>query len=226
MILACKDLNKAYHSATETVYAIRDLNLEVPEGSFSLIYGPSGSGKSTLLNLIAGIDRPESGEIRFLGRELSGLRDRERTRIRRESLGLIFQGFELIPVMSCYENIEYPLLLQGLGAQERKARIGDLAEKLGISQLLHRKPGNISGGQKQRVAIARTLVAKPKLVLGDEITGNLDSTTTRMVLEVLGELRREEGMTFLLVTHDQELRSYGSAVHHLRDGRLQGEAQS
>jgi putative ABC transport system ATP-binding protein len=215
-----RNLVKSYYSASETTTPIRGLNLKVSSGEFVLIYGPSGTGKTTLLNLIAGLDIPDSGEIHFMGERYDNKKDHEKTLIRRLQLGVIFQGFELIRSMSCYDNIEYPLLLQDIPEKERKRRIEEVASELGVEAILHRKPDLISGGQQQRIAVARALVPDYNCILGDEITGNLDKKTSRIVYDILTDHKKRQGKSFVLVSHDPELRDYADTVYDLNEGVL------
>lgn len=215
-----RNLVKSYYSASETITPIRSLNLRVSAGELVLIYGPSGTGKTTLLNLIAGLDLPESGEIHFMGERYDNKKEQEKTLIRRHRLGVIFQGFELIRSMSCRDNIAYPLMLQEVPRDERIRRINEAAAELGVDGILHRKPDLISGGQQQRIAIARALVPDYCCILGDEITGNLDRKTSRMVYDILTEHKKRQGKSFILVSHDPELREYADTVYDLNEGVL------
>lgn len=222
-ILQAINVTKSYECPTETVTPLRNLNFEVQEGDFILIYGPSGSGKTTLLNVLCGIDRISHGRIYFMGEPLDTKRDWELTQLRRMNLGVIFQSFELISVMTCYDNIEYPLLLQGVPPKERKRRITKIADMLEIGGLLSRKPEKISGGQKQRVSICRALVGNYKIILGDEITGSLDSDLSERVYSHLKDINYTQGRTFVMVTHNPDLRRYANRVLHLTHGTLQEE---
>jgi len=222
-ILKAVGISKSYECPTETVTPLRNLSFEACRGDFILIYGPSGSGKTTLLNVLCGIDRISEGKILFMGEPLESKRDRELTLIRRMKLGVIFQSFELIPVMTCYDNIEYPLLLQGVPTKERKRRIMEMADMLEIGGVLSRRPEKISGGQKQRVAICRALVGDYQIILGDEITGNLDPDLSERVYSHLGEINSARGRTFVMVTHNPDLRRYANRVLHLTHGTLEEE---
>lgn len=222
-VIKATNLKKAYICPTEVVRPINGLHLEVNKGDFVLIYGPSGSGKSTLLNILAGIDKVDEGDIWFMGEKYTQKSDRMLTSMRRNQLGVIFQSFELITVMSCYENIEYPLLLQGVSEAERKKRVKEIAALLDIENLLYRKPTMISGGQKQRVAICRALVGNYGTILGDEITGNLDPVMSERIFELLGNMNKLSSRTFIMVTHNVSLKKYASRVFHLLNGTLQEE---
>lgn len=222
-VLKAHSLEKKYISATETVYPIRNVSFEVYPKDFILIYGPSGSGKTTLLNLLSGIDRPNEGTIWFNDLSYKGLSDFELTKLRRFNMGVIFQSFELIPVISCFENIEYPLLYQGIKKDIRKKKIKEIASLLEVEDLLNRKPSQISGGQKQRIAICRALVGNYDIILGDEITGSLDPLMSERVYALLKNMSEKEGKTFVLVTHNIELKKYASKVYHLVQGCLEEE---
>jgi len=178
LLLEAKRITKSYISKDDRVEVLRGCSLTVRQRDFILILGPSGSGKSTLLNLLAGIDTPDSGAIHFQGADIARLDDTARTRLRRSKIGLIFQGFELLPLLTVYENIHIPLVLNGVPRSERQGRIERIADALGIHKELRRRINYISGGQRQRVAIARTLVVEPTLILGDEITGGVDTATS------------------------------------------------
>ncbi|MBN1243435.1 MAG: ABC transporter ATP-binding protein [Spirochaetales bacterium] len=223
-LLEARDLVKRYPSASETVTPLDRLSLEIRQGDFALVFGPSGSGKTTLLNLLCGIDRPDEGSVSFDGRRVDDSGDKALTLLRRESLGVIFQGFELVPVMSCRENVEYPLVLKDIARAERRSRIRRMAAALDIEGILDRKPAQVSGGQRQRVAICRALVAGYRIVLGDEITGNLDQASAARVYDLLAAMNRDEGMTFLMVTHNTALTPYANKVYRLSGGTLAEEA--
>ena len=219
-IYKISNLHKSYRSSSEVIQAAVDINLEIKKGDFVIIFGPSGSGKTSLLNLLSGLDQPDSGEIVFRGKNFGSLSDKEKTLLRRDQIGMVFQSFELIPVMNCYENIEYPLLLGKMGKKERKKRISEISHSLEIADLLHRRPCDISGGQKQRVAIARTLVTRPQIILGDELTGSLDSKTSRLIYEMLKDLNETRHQSLITVSHDRSLQCYASRVFNLIDGNL------
>ncbi len=220
MIIEARGVSKSYVCPSETVTPIRGLDLQVLQGDFVLIYGQSGSGKTTLLNLLAGIDSVDEGLLSFEGERYDRKSDLQLTRMRRDHLGVIFQSFELVSVMSCFENIEYPLILQGAGRTERKKRVEAMAALLGIGNLLRRKPELVSGGQRQRVAICRALVGDYRLILGDEITGNLDPDNSDLVYDLLGAMNRNQGRTFVMVTHNRDLKKYATKVYRLKNGAL------
>ncbi len=199
------DLNKSYSAGDRNVVILKGLSLSVPERSLSVIIGRSGSGKSTLLNLIAGLDRPDSGEIRLLGRSLPELEPEALASFRLRHVGLVFQFFNLLPTLSLSENVLLPAILAGTSKVEAKRSAGHLLERLGIGRLADRLPGQVSGGEIQRAAIARALINKPALVLADEPTGNLDEATGAELVQLFLRLSREDGVTLLVVTHDDKL---------------------
>jgi len=202
------------------VKALRGVSLEIARGEFLCIAGPSGSGKTTLLNLIGCLDKPTSGRILIEGQDVSELSPKELAWVRRRRLGFVFQTFNLVPVLTAYENIELPLLLVGVGASERRRRVYALLEALGISELAHHRPDEMSGGQQQRVSIARALITEPALVLADEPTANLDSETGKAIIELMHELNRTRGTTFVFSTHDPKVMERASRLVHIRDGRI------
>jgi len=202
------------------VKALRGVSLEIARGEFLCIAGPSGSGKTTLLNLIGCLDKPTSGRILIEGQDVSELSPKELAWVRRRRLGFVFQTFNLVPVLTAYENIELPLLLLGAGSAERRRRVYALLEALGISELAHHRPDEMSGGQQQRVSIARALITEPALVLADEPTANLDSETGKAIIELMHELNRTRGTTFVFSTHDPKVMERASRLVHIRDGRI------
>ncbi|ADC64199.1 ABC transporter related protein [Ferroglobus placidus DSM 10642] len=214
-----RNVTKVYKTKYYEVVALRNVNLEVELGEFIAVMGPSGSGKSTLLNLVGCLDKPTEGEVIIKGRRTRELSDRELTKLRRDEIGFIFQQYNLIPTLTVEENIELPMVFKGISKEERERRVRELAEKLGIYELLERKPAELSGGQQQRVAIARALANKPSILLCDEPTGNLDSKSGEIVMEAIKELN-EEGVTVILVTHDESLKRYAERVVKLRDGMI------
>ena len=210
-----------------TVHALKGIDLQIDAGEFVAVWGPSGSGKTTLLNLIGAIDEPTSGVIRMNGKDISQLSDNEKSELRNRSIGFIFQGFNLIPVLSALENVMLPLQIKGLtGAEAAKKSIHRL-EQVGLSQFLKNRPDKLSGGQQQRVSIARALVTKPSLVIADEPTANLDSETAMKIVELMRDLNRREQTTFLFSTHDQRLLRNMDRLIRLEDGLIaDGENQA
>jgi putative ABC transport system ATP-binding protein len=203
------------------VAALAGIDLAVPRGEFTALVGPSGSGKSTLLNLIGGLDRPSSGEIRVDGLSLGSATEQQLVCHRRERVGFIFQSFNLLPTFTAVENVEAPMVLAEVPRTERRSRAANLLESVGLAQRTLHKPNELSGGEKQRVAIARALANRPALLLADEPTGNLDSKTGAAVLDLLCRLVRKGGLTLVMVTHDSDVASRADRIIHLRDGSIQ-----
>ncbi len=204
----------------KTVHALRNVTLTIDRGERVAIMGPSGSGKSTLLNLVCGLDEPSSGIVRIEGVELSKLGDDDRTRLRREKIGMVFQTFNLLPTLSAVENVGLPLRLKGIGRREAEARAGAMLGRVALEHRSAHRPDELSGGERQRIAIARALIFQPPLVLADEPTGNLDSTTGQEILSLLDNLHREFNTTILLVTHNALAAAYCDRVLTLRDGEV------
>ncbi|CAM8644407.1 MAG: transporter related, binding protein [Pseudomonadota bacterium] len=197
-----------------------NLNLQVAEGDFLALMGPSGSGKSTLLNLIAGIDRPTSGVIEINGIDISSLDDAELARWRAAHVGFVFQFYNLIPVLTAFENVELPLQLTSLDRATRKRRVTEALASVGLADRMHHTPNELSGGQQQRVAIARALITNPSLIVADEPTGDLDRQSASEILQMLQRLNREQGKTIIMVTHDPKAADHAKAVIHLEKGQL------
>ena len=219
-----RTVRKEYLLGETRVEALKGISLTVGKGEFTAIAGPSGSGKSTILNMVGCIDTPTSGQVIVNGRDVSGLSDKALTRYRRVTISFIFQSFNLIPVLSVYENIELPLLMQGMrDAKERSQRVMHFIEEVGLADRLKNKPGELSGGQRQRVAIARALVTKPLMVLADEPTANLDSTTGGKILDVMREINSREGTTFLFSTHDHRIMEHARRIVRIQDGAITGD---
>lgn len=214
-----ENINKSYFTDTIETSALNSINLEINSGDFIALLGPSGCGKSTLLNSIGLLDPIDSGHYWFEGKDLMQLNKKEVIEFRKNNLGFIFQNFNLIDELSVKENIELPLLYQGIGLKERTKRVTELAEKLGISHRLDHKPLQLSGGQQQRVAIARAIITRPRLILADEPTGNLDSNSGNDVMTLLAELN-DSGSTILMVTHSPEHTKYCSKVVQMKDGQI------
>ncbi len=213
-------VSKSYRLGQTNVPALSDVSLEIRPGEFTALAGPSGSGKTTLLNLIGCLDRPDAGEVRLGTLRVSHLPSRALARIRRESIGFVFQTFNLVPVLTAFENVEYPLLLNGAGATERRRRVAALLERVGLGDKMQRKPDELSGGERQRIAVARALVNRPSLVLADEPTASLDSRTGAVLLDLMHELRDQYQAAFLFASHDPRLLSRVDRVVWLSDGRV------
>ena len=212
---------KHYRMGAEDIPALKGIDLTVPAGAFVAIRGPSGSGKSTLLNVCGLIDSFDAGSYRLAGEDVGGLDERAKTMIRRRRIGFVFQSYNLIPVMSARDNVEYPLLLADLPAAERRARVAAVLDQVGLTGLAERRPDQLSGGQRQRVAIARALVKSPTLVIADEPTANLDTATASQVIDLMKMLGRQHGATFLVATHDDRMTAHCDEVRSLTDGVLQ-----
>ncbi|MBP6637652.1 MAG: ABC transporter ATP-binding protein [Sulfuritalea sp.] len=214
-------LRKSYRVGESSVEALKGVSLAVAAGEMVALTGPSGSGKSTLLNLCGLIDTPDAGSRELCGKVLDGLDEIRLTQLRREKVGFIFQGFNLVPVMTAYDNVEYPLLLLGVAMEERRRRVAEALHRVGLDALARRLPDALSGGQRQRVAIARALIKAPALVIADEPTANLDSATARQIVDLLHELARERSASVVVATHDERMSSHCDRVLHLIDGELQ-----
>jgi putative ABC transport system ATP-binding protein len=225
-LVFAENLTKIYTIGEIEVEALKSVSFEVKSAAFISFIGPSGSGKTTLLNLIGCLDKPTSGTLKVADVNTSDLTRKEAAAFRGRNLGFIFQDFNLIPVLTVYENVEYPLLIvQNVPAGERKERINSLLKKVGMLDQKDKYPDQISGGQKQRAAVARALVTNPRLVLADEPTANLDSKTAFMVIEIMRHMRDEFGVTFIFSTHDPKIVSEVESVYTLQDGVLIGRSQ-
>jgi putative ABC transport system ATP-binding protein len=219
-LVTCKELSKFYQDGDATVHALDNIALTVAEGEFLSLSGPSGSGKTTLLNLIGALDTPTSGTIVCCGAELQSLSRAQKTTLRLTQLGFIFQSYNLIPVLSAQENVEFCMQLQGLPAAERASRAREALQRVGLSGLEKRRPGELSGGQQQRVAVARAIASQPRLILADEPTANLDSHTAESLLDLMADMNRDLGITFIFSTHDRLVMDYAHRIVQLRDGRI------
>jgi putative ABC transport system ATP-binding protein len=214
-------LARSYQMGKTSVAALRGVDLTVPAGEFVALVGPSGSGKSTLLHLIGGLVRPTGGEVWVNGMELGRSSDQQLVAYRRDTLGFVFQSFNLLPIKLAWENVAVPLMLAGTLPVQRKARALEILGQLGLGHRGDHRPSELSGGEQQRVAIARALANRPRLLLADEPTGNLDSRTGSEIMALLQRLVREEGLTLLLVTHDMGVARYADRIVHLRDGTIE-----
>ena len=220
-VVQAQRLEKTYQAGDVAVPALRGVDFEINAGAFVAFVGPSGSGKSTLLNMIGGLDKPSGGTLTVLDTDIARLDRRAAAEFRGVNLGFIFQDFNLIPVLTAYENIEYPLLMvQDWPADKRRARVTELLAAVGMSDQADKRPDQLSGGQKQRVAVARALATRPKLVLADEPTANLDHDTAYRILELMKKMRDEFGTTFIFSTHDPKIMGAAEVTFALEDGRL------
>jgi putative ABC transport system ATP-binding protein len=219
-VILAEGIDKTYSDNGVPVHAIRGINLTIYAGEFTAIVGPSGSGKTTFLNIISGLDIPNSGKVYLQGKLLSEMSGRELSDFRRDNIGFIFQAYNLIPVLTVEENIEYIMLLQGISKEERHRRVLEILKQVDLEGFQHRRPTQLSGGQQQRVAIARAMVSRPALILADEPTANLDSETGGSLLDMMRELNESTGMTFLFSTHDQLVMDRARRLVVLKDGRI------
>ena len=220
-VVKCRGVSRTYQDDAVPVKALVNVDFDVHAGEFVSLSGPSGSGKSTLLNVIGALDHPSEGSILVDGVELAGLSDSELSDLRLSKIGFVFQSYNLIPVLTARENVEFIMQLQGVPAAERSLRAQEMLEQLGIGDLAERRPGELSGGQQQRVAIARAIVTKPVLLLADEPSANLDSATTEDLLKLLRRLNEEQGVTIVTATHDPMVMQYAKRQVRLRDGQIQ-----
>jgi putative ABC transport system ATP-binding protein len=220
-IVEALELTKRYQQGAVEVMALRGLSISIRAGEFATLVGPSGSGKSTALNLIGALDRPTTGSVRVEGRDLAGLSARELSHLRRDRIGFVFQAYNLMPVLTAYENAEIVLALQGVAPDERRERVRRMLADVGLTGLEDRRPDELSGGQQQRVAIARAIVSNPAIVLADEPTANVDSETAENLLALMERLNRERGATFLFSTHDPRVMERARRVIRIVDGRVE-----
>ncbi|MGW2030377.1 ABC transporter ATP-binding protein [Streptomyces sp. NPDC001811] len=214
------NVTKRYTRGKDTVHALDGIDLTIPDGDRLVIQGPTGGGKSTLLQMLGGLDRPTSGEVVLDGTDLARLSEARLTRVRSESIGFVFQSFNLIPTLTAQENVETALVPLGIKVKERRELAAEALESVGLGERLGHLPGEMSGGQQQRVAIARAVVKKPKVLLADEPTGNLDEGTRDEIMDVLERLWKEHGLTFVMVTHDSTLAKKAPRLATLRQGRI------
>ena len=217
---------KIFQQGAEEVQAIRDVSLTVERGEFTALAGPSGSGKTTLLNVIGGLTRPTRGRVWVAGQEVSEMSNQDLAQLRLEQVGFVFQAYNLLPVLTAMENAEFPMLLQGVAEQERAARIGELFERTGMSGLENRRPGKLSGGQQQRVAVVRAVASRPALVLADEPTANLDSAASDALHDVMLDLNRDLGVTFVFATHDARVMERSRRLVRMVDGRIDSDRKT
>ena len=224
-MLELRHISKIYGVDEAQVVALDDVSLSVAKGEFIAVMGPSGSGKSTAMNILGCLDTPTSGEYRLFGAEVGGMDRDQRALLRRNFLGFIFQGFNLLARTTALENVELPLIYQGVPGDERQERALEALAKVGLADRAGHRPSELSGGQQQRVAIARAIVTKPGLILADEPTGNLDSARGREIMELLSDLNRNEGLSVLMVTHETDMADYAGRVVTFVDGRIQSDVR-
>ena len=220
-IVRIVNATRAYTVNNDQVLALRGINLDIARGSFTAFMGRSGSGKTTLLNMIGGLDSPSTGSIEFLGKDMATMSSDALTLIRRNQIGFIFQAFALLPILSAWENVELPLRIIGVrSGAERRKRAQEALTLVGLEQWSDHRPSEMSGGQQQRVAIARALVTRPPVLVADEPTGELDSTTGKNLLTLMRNIVKSEGVTLIMATHDQSVHKYADVIHHMRDGQI------
>lgn len=219
------DVTKTYRLGEILVEALRGVNMRASRGDIVAIMGPSGSGKSTVLNLIGALDRPTSGRVMIAGKDISKMPENKLGEIRRDSIGYIFQFYNLIPVLTAYENVELPMLIAGVSGEKRTTRAHELLELVGLADRAHHRPDELSGGEQQRVAVARALSKRPPLVLADEPTGDLDSKSGMQVMTILRDLAKKELSTVVMVTHDHQMASLADRILEIRDGKIVKETE-
>tara|TARA_B100000780_G_scaffold252518_1_gene199671 strand:+ start:711 stop:1394 length:684 start_codon:yes stop_codon:yes gene_type:complete len=219
-IIKATKLSKVYKNNDLQVHAVQQVSLRINEGEFTAIVGPSGSGKTTLLNMIGGLDSISQGSVEICGKDISTLSENEMIDFRLNNIGFVFQAYNLIPVLTSQENVEFIMLLQGVSEKERKARSEELLRQVGLSDKLNSRPNQLSGGQQQRVAVARALASRPRFILADEPTANLDSSSTSTLLNLMAEMNEKENVTFLFSTHDQRVIDKAKRIVTLEDGKI------
>lgn len=220
-VIVLKNISKTYQLGEVSLKALMDVNLEIPQGKFTSIIGPSGSGKTTLLNIMGCLDSPTQGDLEVVGEKMVGKNDNFVTDFRARHIGFIFQNFNLIPVLTTFENIEYPLLLEKVEAAERRKRVLEMMEAVGLQNHQTHRPNELSGGQRQRVAIARALVKNPKIVFADEPTANLDSSTGQSIIELMRSMQKQLQTTFIFSSHDQKIMDSSDLIYQIKDGRVE-----
>ncbi len=223
MTIQLKTISKEYQLGKTTVHALKNISLSIEQGEFVSVVGPSGSGKSTMLNLLGALDRPTSGSVLIDNTNISSLKDKHLARLRRMNIGFIFQSFNLIPVLSVYSNVEFPLLLMKLKKSERKERVLSILENVGLTSRIDHKTEELSGGQRQRVAIARALVTNPGIILSDEPTANLDSKNGNEILDLMQQLNEEKKVTLIYATHDASIVSRAKRIIKILDGEIKND---
>jgi putative ABC transport system ATP-binding protein len=219
-IVEMQDVKKTYEDGKLAVHALRGVSLSIKKGDFLAIAGPSGSGKTTMLNIMGGLDLADSGSVMVNGSDLGKMSQTELAKMRLKEVGFVFQSYNLIPVLSAEENVEYVMLLQGVAAMERKERVLSILDEVGLTDLYDRRPSELSGGQQQRVAVARALVSNPTIILADEPTANLDSETGKGLLHMMREMNVKKKVTFIFSTHDRMVMEYARRLVRIRDGLI------
>ncbi len=219
-LIVLGNIRKSYRLGGVDIHALDGVDLSIHQNEFVALMGPSGSGKSTLMNVLGCLDSPTSGKYALNGKDVGSMRDRQLSEIRNTEIGFVFQSFNLLPRMSSLDNVALPLVYAGISSKQRRARAKEMLELVGLGDRLKNKPNQLSGGQRQRVAIARALANRPSLVLADEPTGNLDSTTAQEIMEMLTKVN-DQGNTIVVVTHEREIAEYAQRIIHLKDGRIE-----
>lgn len=219
-LIVLENIRKSYRLGGVDIHALDGVDLSIHQNEFVALMGPSGSGKSTLMNVLGCLDSPTSGKYALNGKDVGSMRDRQLSEIRNTEIGFVFQSFNLLPRMSSLDNVALPLVYAGISSKQRRARAQEMLELVGLGDRLKNKPNQLSGGQRQRVAIARALANRPSLVLADEPTGNLDSTTAQEIMEMLTKVN-DQGNTIVVVTHEREIAEYAQRIIHLKDGRIE-----
>jgi len=219
-IIKAVNITKVYNETVVPVHALNGVDLEVEEGEFTAIVGPSGCGKTTLLNILGGLDHPTTGTVKIGNTDVTNMRDRDLIDFRLRNIGFVFQAYNLIPVLTTFENVEFIMLLQKQDKKTRTARVMELLDQMGITEKANQRPSELSGGQQQRVAVARALASKPKFILADEPTANLDSKATSNLLDIMAQMNKEEKATFIFSTHDQRVIDKARRVVTLEDGKI------
>lgn len=219
-MIKVQNLRKVYKVGGEKVVALNNISLHIQPGEFCCIVGTSGSGKSTLLNMLAGLEKPTKGKVKIDGKMVSKMTEKELAVFRQQTIGFIFQSYNLMPTLTAVENVAFPLMFKGVDRKTREKKARKILKKMGLGERMEHKPGELSGGQQQRVGIARAFVGKPKVIFADEPTGNLDSATTEQVMKMLLEISQQNGITFVMVTHDPELARIAPRIITLKDGQV------
>ncbi|MEQ8359428.1 MAG: ABC transporter ATP-binding protein [Cytophagales bacterium] len=219
-IIKATNVSKVYHKSTIPVHAVNNLSLDIEEGEFTAIVGPSGCGKTTLLNILGGLDHPTKGKVEIAGIDISKMKDNELIDFRLNNIGFVFQAYNLIPVLTALENVEFIMLLQKRHKEERHSRAMELLNRMDIGDKAKSKPSQLSGGQQQRVAVARALASKPRFILADEPTANLDSASTTNLLDLMAKMNQEQQATFIFSTHDQRVMDKAKRIVTLEDGKI------
>jgi len=220
-IIELQNVSKIYQMGTEKVVALNNINLTIKPGEFCCLLGTSGSGKSTLLHLMAGLEKPTKGQIRIKDKRVETMTEKQLTGFRQKYIGFVFQSFNLLPTLTALENVELPLVFKGVPRSKRKKEAAAMLQAVGLGNRLHHKPSQMSGGQQQRVGIARAFITNPEIIFADEPTGNLDSRTTREIMNLICSIARKNKQTVVLVTHDIELAEYADKIIHIRDGSIE-----